>query len=160
MNFKSIFHYISYLQYPLMVTGLYFSISPYLEGIEELKRNPDLIFQSLNYVLIFMGLGVSFSSLQDTTKTQNKISKKIWENPKKGKITILIMCFITLFLLSLGLFEYFNTNDGILKDLSVGIIVFSLGMFGFLKAAIEMFENHRKDKNIAATNITDKLKLN
>lgn len=155
MNFKSIFHYISYLQYPLMVTGLYFSISPYLLGMEELKSNPDLIFQNLNYVLIFMGLGVSFSSLQDTTKTQNKISKKIWENPKKGKATILIMCLMILFLLTLGLFEYFNTNDGILKDLSVGIIVFSLGMFGFLKAAIEMFENHRKDKNIVTTNLID-----
>jgi hypothetical protein len=46
----------------------------------------------------------------------------------------------------MGLTGFFYTNDGILKDISVGIIVLSLGMFGFIKAAIEMFENHRLDK--------------
>jgi uncharacterized membrane protein len=153
MNFKTIFHYISYLQYPLMLIALYLMLSPYLSGIEKLIDNPDLIFKNLNSVLIFMGLGTSFSSLQDTTKTQNEFSKKIWENPKKGRIIIIIMCLTILFLLILGLTGYFNTNDGILKDLSVGIIVFSLGMFGFLKAAIEMFENHRKDKNTVANNL-------
>jgi uncharacterized membrane protein len=153
MNFKTIFHYISYLQYPLMLIALYLMLSPYLSGIEKLIDNPDLIFKNLNSVLIFMGLGTSFSSLQDTTKTQNEFSKKIWENPKKGRIIIIIMCLTILFLLILGLTGYFNTSDGILKDLSVGIIVFSLGMFGFLKAAIEMFENHRKDKNTVANNL-------
>ncbi|CAM4154731.1 MULTISPECIES: hypothetical protein [Flavobacterium] len=147
MNFKAIFHYISYLQYPLMLIGLYFAFIPYLSGMEIVKENPKLIFENLNSVLIFMGLGTSFSSLQDTSKTQNKFSKKIWENPIKGKLTIIIMCLTILFLLIFGLTGYFTTHEGILKDLSVGIIVLSLGMFGFLKAAIEMFENHRKDKN-------------
>jgi len=148
MNFKEIFHYISYLQYPLMLIALYFAFSPYLLGMEQLRESPDLVFKSLNNLLIFMGLGVSFSSLQDTTKTQNKFSKKIWESPKKGKITIITMCSSILLILFLGLIGYLNAINGILKDLSVGLIVLSLGMFGFLKAAIEMFENHRKDKNI------------
>ena len=52
-----------------------------------------------------------------------------------------------LFLHIFGLKGYFLSNEGVLKDLSVGIIVLGLGMFGFLKAAIEMFENHRSDKN-------------
>ena len=144
MNFKSIFHYISYLQYPLMLVGLYYAFSPYLMGMEKLRGNPNLIFEDLNNVLIFMGLGVSFSSLQDTTKTQNNFSKKIWESPRKGKIAILTMFTIVLLILMLGLIGYLNASDGILKDLAVGLIVFSLGMFGFLKAAIEMSENHRK----------------
>ncbi len=148
MNFKATFHYISYLQYPLILIGLYFALSPYLSGIEKLRENIDLIFQNLNNALIFMGLGVSFSSLQDTTKTQNKISRKIWENPKRGKIMILTMCSIILLILVLGLIGYLSVTNGILKDLSVGLIVLSLGMFGFLKASIEMFENHRKDKNL------------
>ena len=148
MNFKEIFQYISYLQYPLMLIALYFAFSPYLFGMEQFRENPDLIFQSLNNLLIFMGLEVSFSSLQDTTKTQNKFSRKIWESPKKGKIIIITMCSSILLILFLGLIGYLNAVNGILKDLSVGLIVLSLGMFGFLKAAIEMFENHRKDKNI------------
>ena len=148
MNLKSLFHYISYLQYPLMLIALYFAISPYLSGIDNLKENPNLIFLKLNTCLIFMGLGVSFSSLQDTTKTQNKFSKDIWENPKKGKIAIILMTLIILLILICGLIGYFNSVDGILKDLSIGFIVLGLGMFGLLKAAVEMFENHRKDKSI------------
>lgn len=147
MNFKSIFHYISYLQYPLILIGFYFALSPYMMGMEKLRENPDLIFENLNNLLIFMGLAVSFSSLQDTTKTQNNFSKKIWENPKKGKITIITMSVMILLILIMGLIGYLNANNGILKNLAVGLIILGLGMFGFLKAAIEMFENHRKDKN-------------
>ncbi len=39
MNVKNIFHYISYLQYPLLLIGLYVAFSPYLSGIEKLKAN-------------------------------------------------------------------------------------------------------------------------
>ena len=74
MNFRLIFQYLSYLQYPLMIIGLYFFIVPYLYGIDALKENPSLIFSNFNFGFIFMGLGLSFSSLQDTTKTQNKFS--------------------------------------------------------------------------------------
>ena len=147
MNLKAIFHYISYLQYPLMFIAFYYALSPYLSGIENLKDNTNLIFLKLNTGLIFMGLAVSFSSLQDTTKTQNKFSKDIWENLKKGKIVISVMAITIFLFIILGLVSYLNSFDGILNDLSIGFIVLGLGMFGFLKAAVEMFENHRKDKN-------------
>jgi magnesium-transporting ATPase (P-type) len=130
-----------------MLVGIYFALSPYLQGIEQLRQHPEMLFQSLNAVLIFMGLSVSFSSLQDTSKTQNKISKKIWQDPVKGKIMIIILSFMILFFLTFGLIGFFVYDFGILKNLSVGIIIFSLGMFGLLKAAVEMFENHRLDKN-------------
>jgi quinol-cytochrome oxidoreductase complex cytochrome b subunit len=130
-----------------MLIALYFVFSPYLFGIDTLKENPNLIFIQLNRCLIFMGLGVSFSSLQDTTKTQNKLSKDVWENPRKGKIVIIIMSLLIFYILTMGLIGYLNAVDGFLNDLSIGLIVLGLGMFGFLKAAIEMYENHRKDKN-------------
>lgn len=130
-----------------MLMGLYFAFKPYFQEIEELKANPDLIFQNLNSLLIFMGLGVSFSSLQDTSKTQNKFSEKIWKHPIKGKIMITIMSLITLSFLTIGLIGYYFTKVGILKELSIGLFVLGLGMFGLIKAAIEMFENHRTDKN-------------
>lgn len=82
MNFKLVFQYISYLQYPLMLVALYFSFIPYLSGLEKLRENLTLLFDNLNSALIFMGLGISFSSLQDTTKAQNKLSLNIWQNPK------------------------------------------------------------------------------
>ncbi len=60
MSFKTLFHYISYLQYPLMLIAMVLVFKPYFYGLEYLKENPDIIFQSLNSALIFMGLGVSF----------------------------------------------------------------------------------------------------
>jgi len=58
------------------------------------------------------------------------------------------MSLLIFLVLILGLIGYLISGNGILKDLSIGFIVFGLGMFGLLKAAVEMFENHRKDKNI------------
>ena len=130
-----------------MFVALFFALKPYLNGLEMNTEKADLIFKNLNNVLIFMGLGISFSTLQDTTKTQNKMSRKIWENPKKGKIAILIISVLTLSFILIGLNSYFSTNESKLKELSIGIIIFWIGLIGLLKAAIEMFENHRKDKN-------------
>ncbi len=150
MKIKLLFHYISYLQYPLMFIALYFAFKPYLNGFEASAHSIDLIFESLNKMLIFMGLAISFSTLQDTSKTQNKLSRKIWEHPKKGKITIVILALFTLFLVALGLISLFNIHDTRLKELSIGIIVLGIGLVGMLKTTIEMFEYHRKDKNITA----------
>ncbi len=58
-----------------------------------------------------------------------------------------LISFQILFFLSLGLIGYYFFEDGLIKDISTGIIVLALGMFGFLKTAIEMFENHREGKN-------------
>lgn len=143
MNFKTLFHYVSYIQYPLMLIALYFVLSSYFYGIE----STELIFKNLNLMLIFMGLAISFSTLQDTNKTQNKFSKKIWESPKKGKVALVCLCVLCLFLIICGLYGFLNTNDDVLKEISLGIIVLGIGMIGMLKTAIEMFENHRKDKN-------------
>jgi len=147
MGLKQIFQYVSYLQYPLMLVALYFGFEPSLKGIEAMSENIDSTLSSYNSTLIFMGLAIGFSTLQDTTKTQNKFSKKIWENPKKGKIGVLIITLMTLFFVVSGVFLYFGSGNEKLKSLSTGLIIFGIGMLGFLKAAIEIFENHRRDKN-------------
>jgi hypothetical protein len=66
---------------------------------------------------------------------------------------IILMSLMILFFLLFGLIGYYILEIGILKDLSIGIIILGLGMFGLLKAAIEMFENHRKDKNTSERNM-------
>lgn len=129
-----------------MLVGAYFVIKPYFLEADQLKENPKMVFEQLNSMLIFMGLALSFSSLQDTSKTQNNFSKKIWESPKKGKLFIVIICCQILGTLIFGLVGYFIAEDGMIKELSIGAIVLGLGMFGFLKGMIELFENHRLDK--------------
>ena len=67
-NAKQIFHITSYAQYPLMLIGLYFCCRPLiLNDIESL-------WTEYNKALIFYGLGISFATLQDTSKVQNEFS--------------------------------------------------------------------------------------
>ncbi len=133
---KQLFHAISYLQYPLMLVALGYVIYPYFVGF-------DKFWQSANNALIFVGLAISFSTLQDTTKTQNNFSKKIWENPRKGMIALVVISASTLVFLALGLFGLFVSKGGIVKEVSFGVLMLGLGYIGLLKAAIEMHEHHR-----------------
>ena len=139
-NPRDIFQKISYIQYPLLLIAMFYVFRPYYLGF-------DTLWENYNYGLIFMGLGISFSTLQDTTKTQNKLSKKIWEHPKKGKIALVIMGLIALYFVLIGLFGIYISNSEVLQQISFGMLVLGIGLIGMLKAAIEMFENHRLDKN-------------
>lgn len=138
-NTKNFFQIISYSQYPLMLIALFYAINPYFSGFAT-------IWNDFNNVLIFAGLGISFSTLQDTTTTQNNFSKKIWENPKKGKITLIFMSVFCFLILFFGMFSMYVTKNEILKELAFGLIVLGIGYIGLLKTAIEVYENHRKDK--------------
>lgn len=88
MSFTRFFHLISYLQYLLMLLGLYYAIHPYFNGLDAIANNFELALTDINKMLVWMGLGISFSTLQDTTKTQNDFSRKIWEDPKKGSVCL------------------------------------------------------------------------
>lgn len=138
-NVTEIFQKISYLQYPIMLIAVYFMFLPLFTAFEN-------IWDNYNTALTLGGIAISFSTLQDTTKTQNEISRKVWEDPKKGKKFILITSISTLIFMSTGLFGLFVIQEGFIQELSYGLIVFGLGMIGLLKTMIEMFENHRLDK--------------
>lgn len=58
-----------------MEVALFYVVKPYVIVF-------DTIWENYNFTLIFMGLGISFSPLQDPTNTQNKASRKVWENLK------------------------------------------------------------------------------
>lgn len=147
MTIKKIFHIISYLQYPFLLIAIYFYIY-FLISINQENIN----WIDLNKTLLFFGVSISFSTLQDTTKTQNKVSKKIWENPTKGKIFILILSILTILLITVGIKNYMTTTNNLFKEISFGLIVLGIGLLGLLKTAIEMFENHRLDKNKTTSN--------
>ena len=143
---RQLFHLISYLQYPLMLVVLYFYVILILSVV---RGETD--WAALNNALIFLGIEVGFSTLQDTTKTQNKISRRVWESPRKGKLMILLISLLVLFFLVFGLIGYFSSEENIHKEVSFGLIALGIGILGMLKSAIEMFENHRKDKQAGFT---------
>lgn len=141
---KQFFHAVSYLQYPLMLIALFFVIQPYLGGIEAAFEDFNIVLRGINKTFIFMGLGISFSTLQDTTKTQNEFSRKIWENPKKSRRFLTVFSISILVILIFGIYAYFSSADSAIKEVSFGAIVLGIGMVGMLKSAIEMADYHGK----------------
>lgn len=133
---RLMFHYVSYLQYPLMLVGLYYVYLPFFTDFKSLLNE-------YNKALIFIGLAISFTTLQDSKKTQNKFSKKMWENPKHSKIFLIYLIILILVILGFGFFCLFTTTHTKLNELAYGIIAVGIGLIGMLKAALEMAEYHQ-----------------
>jgi hypothetical protein len=143
MNTRLVFHYLSYLQYPLMLAALAYSFKPLVSGF-------DSMWSDYNNLLVFAGLGISLSTLQDTRKTQNTFSRKIWQNPRSGKVALIVLAMMTLMLILAGFIGLYLPVIKPIRELSLGLIVLGIGYIGLLKTALEMFENHRLDKKTVA----------
>ncbi len=152
-KYNTNFHILNYLQYPLLLLAMYSFVKPYFNGMRYLIENISIVFENYNYLLIFMGLAISFSSLHHTTKTSLNFEKKIWENPRKGKNVIIMISLTTFFILAYGIFGFFITSNEKLKELSYGAIVSGIGLIGLLKTGVEIFDNHRMDKNTTIKNV-------
>jgi hypothetical protein len=139
MSPRQFFHYVSYLQYPVMLVAVVFAFRPYIVGF-------DTIWVNYNNMLIAAALGISLSTLQDTTRTQNELSRKIWEHPRKGRIAIIVISAMTLMSIVFGLIGLYVSPNDALHQMSLGMLALGIGLVGLLKGAIEMFENHRIDR--------------
>jgi hypothetical protein len=137
---KHWFHKVSYLQYPLMLVGLYYAYKPLVFGF-------DSAWADYNVMLVFMGLGISMSTLQDTQKTQNKISLRIWQNPKYTRWALIYLLILIGCVLLFGMYCLFITGNSHLKELSFGVIALGIGLIGLLKSAMEMAENFSRKKS-------------
>ncbi len=137
-SFRKIFHTISYLQYPLMLVAIFYAFRPYTNGFSS-------IWTDFNLVLIYAGLGITLSTLQDTSKVQNTLSKKVWANKKLSKFFLIFLTFFTFTIIGLGLYGMLSAHQGPFKNMSIGTLIFGIGMIGFLKIGIEMAENHGQD---------------
>lgn len=155
-NPRQFFQYVSYLQYPLLLVGFYYLISTmYVELTqalqEELSSDERLdaiiaaIAPGLNITLMFFGIALSASTLQDPTKSQNKLSLNVWRDPKKGKIMLIYMAVTAAVLILCGLAGLLLLPDTIVNELSFGILTIGIAYVGMLRVAIEMFSFHRTD---------------
>ncbi len=141
LNARQVFQWLSYLQYPAMLVALAYALRPILNGM-------DGALEAYNSALLYAGVGVGMSSLQDPTKTQNKASRRIWESPRKGRALLWLLAVQALLPIVLGLLGAALVNTAALGQLSLGLVAFGLGMIGMLKTAIEMREHHRLDKQV------------
>ncbi len=142
-NTRQFFHLLSYLQYPLMLLALYHMGKPYFDGSLGNADQINLFLESMNNMLIFMGLGISFASLQDTSKTSLKFEKRIWQNARWGKLFLVMITALPLFTIGFGFFGYFISDHEKIQTVAFGSIVLGVGLIGFLKVAVEVFEKHR-----------------
>ncbi len=138
---KHFFHLLSYLQYPLLIVGLCFIVKPIFKGFDYISSNPEYLFQSYNYAMIFLGLTLGFASLQDATKTTLKYERKIWKDSKKAKRTMIFTIATMIVFLFAGVFG-FVIKDSLIKEFAYGSIVLAVGLLGYLKLQLEMHENH------------------
>ena len=137
---RRLFHAVSYLQYPFMLLACFHVIRPYFQGFAS-------ILEDFNLTLLFAGVGIGFSSLQDPTTTQNEVSRRVWEDPRKGSLAIGIITGVVVFSIGGGLAGLYVAEATAWSQIAMGLVGLGLGMFGLLKTAIEMFEHHRLDRN-------------
>ena len=140
---RDIFQGISYLQYVFHLPALFYVAKIYY--VLFTSKSFDSLIGDLNKMLLFLGIAISFSTLQDFTKTQNKLSKKVWESRRKGKVFLGLIIGLILFCLIFGIIGLYSSNDHKLREVALGLIVMGIGCIGMLKVAIEMYEYHRKD---------------
>lgn len=137
-NIERTFQIISYLQYPFMLLALYYCSKSIYEVFA--LDSKDTFLSNLNTALMLMGIGVSFSALQDSTKTQNNFSKKIWQSKKKGAVMLLVMTGMVFFFFAAGGIGYFTATSSVLEEISMGLIVLCIGYMGVLSVAINMYK--------------------
>lgn len=146
---RDIFQGLSYLQYPAMLAAMAYAVKSgwAVSAVGSAGWPP--VFDDWNYVLLYAGIGIGLSSLQDPTRTQNEMSRRVWRDPRKGRWMLLLLSSYTLASMMAGLVGAYLADTTAVNQLSLGLVAFGLGMVGLLKTAIEMREHHRSDKRPA-----------
>jgi hypothetical protein len=148
---RDIFQWLSYLQYPALLVALGYGAKSGWTLATTGSGAWAMVYDDWNYVLLYAGIGIGLSSLQDPTKTQNEVSRRVWQDPRKGRWLLLLISFYTLASMVAGLVGAYLADTTVVNQLSLGLVAFGLGMVGLLKTAIEMREHHRVDKQVASS---------
>lgn len=143
---RDFFQALSYLQYPALAVALVYAVLAGLALGKARQAGMGPAFDLLNYVLLYAGVGIGLSSLQDATKTQNELSRKVWQDPRKGRWMLVLLAVYALGAMAVGLVGAYRAETTVMNQLSLGLVAFGLGMVGLLKTAIEMREHHRLDR--------------
>jgi hypothetical protein len=143
---RQAFQWLSYLQYPLLLVSMVYVVKAML-ALETLKTTGwGPVIDLANMVLLYAGVAIGLSSLQDPTKTQNDVSLRVWQDPAKGRLLLWVLAVYSLSTIVVGLIGASMAKDTAISQLALGLVAFGLGMIGLLKTAIEMREHHRLDR--------------
>jgi hypothetical protein len=144
---RDVFQAVSYLQYPMMLVALGYAIKSVIAMASVGDAGWASAYADWNYILLYAGIGIGLSSLQDPRKTQNELSRKVWQDPVKGRWMLGLLAVYAFGAMAAGLAGAYLADTTIVSQLSLGLLAFGLGMLGLLKMAIQMREHHRLDRN-------------
>lgn len=144
---RDVFQAISYLQYPMMLVALGYAIKSAITIASAPGEGLSPTYDDWNYILLYAGIGIGLSSLQDPRKTQNELSRKVWQDPRKGRWMLALLAAYAFGAMAAGLAGAYLAEETAISQLSLGLLALGLGMLGLLKTAIEMREHHRLDRN-------------
>lgn len=146
---REVFQAISYLQYPMMLVAMGYAVKSAIAMASAAGGGWSPAYGDWNYILLYAGIGIGLSSLQDPRKTQNDISRKVWQDPRKGRWMLALLAAYAFGAMATGLAGAYFAGETAVSQLSLGLLALGLGMLGLLKTAIEMREHHRLDRNPA-----------
>ena len=146
---RDLFQWLSYLQYPALLVALGYAAKAGWSLAVAGTDSGATVYDDFNYVLLYAGIGIGLSSLQDPTRTQNDVSRRVWQDPRKGRWMLMLLATYALGAMALGLIGAYLADNTVVNQLSLGLVAFGLGMVGLLKTAIEMREHHRMDREPA-----------
>ncbi len=144
---RDFFQLLSYLQYPLLLAALGYVLRSGITMGAGRGQGLSAVMDDWNYALLYAGIGIGLSSLQDPAKTQNKVSLRVWQDPRKGRWMLILLAAYALGAMAVGLAGAYRAETTVVNQLSLGLVAFGLGMVGLLKTAIEMREHHRLDRH-------------
>lgn len=152
---RDVFQWASYLQYPALLVALAYMVSSVRAVATVATTGWSPVYDAANYVLLYAGIGIGLSSLQDPTRTQNAMSRRVWQDPRKGRWLLALLAFYAFGAMAGGLAGAYLADFTVVNQLSLGLVAFGLGMVGLLKTAIEMREHHRLDRQPASSSEGD-----
>ena len=135
-NPRDLFQAVSYLQYPFMLLALAYCAKPFFTGL-------DGMLEDFNRALLYAGICIGLSSMQDPTRMQNEVSRKVWQDPKKGRQMLWYIALMAFATISGGIVGVNVAPSRALGEVAMGLLSLGLGLLGMLRTAIEMFEHHR-----------------
>ena len=135
-NPRDLFQAVSYLQYPFMVVALVYCAKPLFTGM-------DGVLDDYNRALLYAGIGIGLSSLQDPTRMQNEVSRRVWQDPRKGRAMLWLLAGMSFAAITFGLVGANLAPSRALGEVAMGMLSLGLGFLGLLRTALEMAEHHR-----------------
>lgn len=145
MSARDVFQALSYLQYPLLLIALGYGVLGAIGlGSGRGGLHP---LDAWNYGLLYAGIAIGLSSMQNPRRTQNALSRRVWQHPGKGRWMLALLAFYAFGAMGGGLAGAYFSASTPMHQLSLGLLALGLGLLGLLKTAMEMREHHRLDRN-------------